>query len=81
MLSRILPILSLLLVANLSVPLAAALAEDDAQVDVATEESILCGVITEMGVIPWTICVAITAACITWRLLWGQSAPCPIVTA
>lgn len=68
---------SLLLATTLAVPLVAADTASDFRVD--------CGDIMEDGLVPVTLCfvnVAIAlgkaGACIAWRLLWGQSAPCPI---
>jgi hypothetical protein len=65
--------------ALLALPLAAA---QDAP---AQEQYVDCGVITEDGLIPVTLCLVRyagalgeAAACIAWRLLWGQSAPCPL---
>jgi hypothetical protein len=65
--------------ALLSLPLAAA---QDAPA--AEEQYIDCGSIMQEGLVYVTLCLVRAgigtgeaAACIAWRLIWGQSAPCP----
>lgn len=71
-------LLALLVLSTLATPLAAAQAEgsDADQID--------CGNVFVDGVIPVAVCLAFAGvatgeavACAGWRLLWGQTAPCP----
>lgn len=62
----------------LALPLAAAQDAPD------SADRIDCGTITEEGLVYVTLCLVRAgiatgeaAACIAWRLVWGQSAPCP----